>query len=68
MTANEPFKKLSFKQILVPSVSPMNTLLTSFKAREFFSSILESAVSAVGVFPLIFAGLAVVFYIALKLS
>jgi hypothetical protein len=68
MTANEPSKKLSFQQIPVPSVSPMNTLLTSFKAGEFFSSSLDSAVSAVGVFPMIFAGLAVVLYSALKLS
>jgi hypothetical protein len=37
MTANERSEKLTFKEIPVPSVSRMNTLLTSFKAGQFSS-------------------------------
>ena len=52
MTANERSKKLTFKEIPVPSLSPINTLLTSFKAGQFFISFEHSAVAAVGVLPL----------------
>ena len=43
MTANDLSKKLTFNEIPVPSLSPMNTLLTSFKAEQFFSSFKDSA-------------------------
>jgi len=53
VTANERSKKLTFKQISIPSLSPMNTLVTSFKAGEFFNSFQDCAVTAFGVLPLI---------------
>ena len=53
MPANDLSKKLTFKEIPVPSLSPMNTLLTSFKAEQFFSAFKDSADTAVTICPLI---------------